>query len=129
MRFMSLKSAICDGFALSTKEEVFSANKVVFVTPSGFVEGSPVTQEFNEISTQDSTLLAYKGLLDTITTGFEQALERSGDSRAPHDGYILLRDVEIRPYAQETVVKLEALVLFTGDISGVFLTQKQSQQN
>ena len=129
MRFVSLKSAICNGFALSTKEEVFNANKVVFVTPAGFVEGSPVTQEFQEISTQNLTLLAYKGLLDTITTSFKQELERNQDSRAPHDGYILLKDVEIRPYVQETVIKLEALVLFTGDISGVFLTQRQSEQD
>ena len=39
-------------------------------------------------------------------------------TKAPHDGYILLKDVEINLYGQGEVVKLEALVLFTGDISG-----------
>ena len=126
MRFISLKSVICHGFADLLNSELLGDNKVVFLTPAGLVIGSPATKEISE---HETTLSAYKGMLDGAIKIFDQELERSGNSQAPHDGYILLKDVEIRPYGQGSTIRLEALVLFTGEIAGVFLASKQSFQN
>lgn len=126
MRFISLKSLICKGFAHSVKSDALNDNKVAFLTPAGIVFGTP---EPKEIHINETTLFTYKTLLDEAVKVFEQVLECSEESQAPHDGYILLKDVEIRPYGQGTPIFLEALVLFTGEITGVFLASKQSVQN
>ncbi len=126
MRFISLKSVICHGFAELLNSELLEDNRVVFLTPAGLVAGSPATKEISE---HETTLLAYKSMLDGARKIFDQEQERSGDSQAPHDGYILLKDVEIRPYGHGSLIRLEALVLFTGEIAGVFLASKQSFQN
>lgn len=129
MRFISLKSAVCRTFALATDEEVFNTNKVAFITPAGFVLGNPVTQELEEIPMQDNVSFAYRAILNPVTEHFKQKLEHSENIQAPHDGYILLKDVEIRPYGQGGSIYLEALVLFTSEITGVFLASKQSAQD
>ncbi len=42
---------------------------------------------------------------------------------------VLLKDVEIRLYGHGGSIPLEALVIFTGEVAGVFLSSKQSFQN
>ncbi len=122
MQFVSLKSAICQTFASAAASGRPLGRRITFLTSAGSVTGIPV---LSKSEAQDKEVNAYQNLLSDADAAFEEAWRRTGQSRAPHDGYILLRDVEIRSFGDAVVMKDPAFVLFTQSICGVLLDSEE----
>ena len=122
MQFVSLKSAICQTFASAAASGRPLGRRITFLTSAGSVTGIPV---LSKSEAQDKEVNTYQNLLSDADAAFVENWRKTGASTAPHDGYILLRDVTIRPFGDTPVIKQNALVLFTGNVNGVLLESEQ----
>ena len=89
------------------------------MTPVGIVSGVPT--ELNAPDDLENVSAAVsKSILTQSIEFFEEELREKGEHRAPHDGYILLKDATIQPMDGSPSVNAGAFVLFQGSVIGVF---------
>ena len=116
MPFVSLKGAICR--ILARAIDAKSGHRVTFLTPAGLVSGI-CASEVDQISCAGIDE-SYKELLAGARAILEKDLQESA-SQTPDDGYILLKDVEIRPIGSLSGEKRERLILFVSQMTGLAL--------
>ena len=116
MQFVSLKSAICRTLASAVGAE--SGYRLSFLTPAGVVSGV-CASEVDQSPRSDGDE-SYKELLSGAHAILNKGLQE-GATQAPDDGYILLKDVTIRPIGTPFGEKKDRFILFINQTLGVYL--------
>ena len=123
MQFISLKHNLCVSLAELPKLNELKNNRAFFVTPAGVFSGVLAPQ--NQEEAFDAGENAYMTMLSTTYELLKNNIDMDeGTTRAPHDGCLLLRDVEIYPLNQllsTPIVKMRNCILFTSSVISVFL--------
>ena len=131
MHFVSFKHYTCVAFADLVHEDTFKHNRVFFVTPAGIISGVLASHQDDDAS--DLGEKAYKAVLRETHNVFQHDIEATkGNIRAPHDGCLLLRDVEVHPLDQPLsapiIARMKNCVLFSDSVIAVFLADVSLSQ-
>ena len=131
MQFESLKHNLCVAFAGIVNDDMLKNNRVFFVTPAGVISGFIASPKEGEVV--DPGENAYRTVLYETHKLLKQDIDtHKSKIRAPHDGCLLLRDVEIHPLNQPLsapiIARMRNCVLFTSYVVAVFLADV-SQSN
>ncbi len=117
------KETVCKAFGAALTDETLKEKRVHYLTPAGIVSGRVIFPHL-ETEPQDEKQHLEETTTKSIVNGARKSfIEMSGTpSPLAHDGFLVLRDVTIRPLAPNgTVYNLKAFVLFTDQVVGVSL--------
>ncbi len=121
------KETVCKAFGAAITDVALKGKHVRYLTPAGIVSGRVIFPNL-ETAPQDEKQhreeTTTKSILDTARDSFSRI---RGTSPLAHDGFLVLRDVTIRPLfpSREAEQRLKTFVLFTDQVIGVFLADEE----
>ena len=120
---ISLKHAISCSFAGIVDMEEMKGHVVYFLTPIGLVSGKPLSlAEIGEVNESNVSEFILSSVLKGAWKYVDDKMEKNQDlTRSPEDGFIILKDVCIRPMDLSSTSSTPVLVLFIDQIIGAFV--------
>lgn len=122
------KETVCKAFGAALTDETLKEKRVHYLTPAGIVSGRVIFPHL-ETEPQDEKQHLEETTTKSIVNGARKSfIEMSGTpSPLAHDGFLVLRDVTIRPLfpSREAEQRLKTFVLFTDQVIGVFLADEE----
>ena len=119
MNHSSLKKSLIIAMSCIPKVEGLEENNLILTTSAGIISGKVPSEQ--EIDDENSLCGVLYEICDNTKEEYLKNIS-STDSEpviAGNDGYIILKDVKIRPTSSDTITHMNFMVVFYDQIIGV----------